>query len=879
MTNVVKTLRKDSFINIKTSSLIRILDVVASGLGLLFLAPIFGLIGFFIKVTSGGPVFCSAKRIGKDGQSFKMFKFRTMYLNTDQRGPASILQHDPRLTPVGRFLRRTKLDKLPQLINVLRGEMSLVGPRPEDPRYVAWYTPEQRRVLAVRPGLTSPATILYREKKTFLGGDDWETVYREEVLPRKLTLDLNYLQQRTVWTDLVLIMKTIHTIIWRGDYFSAILQVRNRYLLIVDILALLLIPTLALTLRLDRFNWWPDVGPALVLFTLVALLVKLPIFYKMGLYHRYWRYAGVNDLTRVAISVGLSTTGVLVIFWAANASLTQYSLAIYRTVPVIDGLLTFLAIGGFRFGLRGLYYWYRQFRDVANGQRVLVVGAGEAGKIVAREIQTNPQLNLELVGFVDDDLVKVNSYVAGLPVLGTTQHISRLIGQFNFQKIIVAIPSAPLARQQEIIVLCQKNGIGTYNLPGIYQLLAGHKTLSRSPRIDINRLLGREPVKTDQTEVAAILEGATVLVTGAGGSIGSELCRQIARFNPAELILLGHGENSIFEISLDLRLSFPKLVTQSAIVDVRDHARVNWVVEKYRPNVIFHAAAHKHVPFMEDNVAEALSNNVLGTQNVLQAAEQYGVERFVLISTDKAVNPTSIMGATKRLAEMLVQAAARRSGLAFMAVRFGNVLGSRGSVIPVFQRQIAAGGPLTITHPDMYRYFMTIPEAVQLVLQSAVLGHGGEVFVLDMGQPVRILDLGTDLVKLCGLEPDRDIKIVFSGVRPGEKLSEELFLKGEEHRRTKHPKIFVANHDGVLEAEVVEQFVIELISLSERTGCRNDPDLMRELIPLSCRYIDTYQPLPHPALPGQTFTPDPLTGPASTSPISAGVSDLSWQSV
>jgi FlaA1/EpsC-like NDP-sugar epimerase len=457
------------------------------------------------------------------------------------------------------------------------------------------------------------------------------------------------------------------------------------------------------------------------------------------------------------------------------------------------------------------------------------------------------------VAFVDDDPAKVGTHIQGLPVLGTCAQVPELVDRYQIQRIVVAMPSVPLERLREIVAICEKTGVATHSLPGIYELLAGYKTISRLPQVDINRLLHREPVEIDQTKVAAALSGTTVLVTGAGGSIGSELCRQIARFDPAQLILLGHGENSIFEIGLDLRLSFPELIAQPVIVDVRDQGRVNSVVKRYRPDVIFHAAAHKHVPFMEANVKEAITNNVLGTQSVLRAAEQYGVERFILISTDKAVNPTSIMGATKRLAELLVVAAAQRSGRAYMAVRFGNVLGSRGSVIPVFQRQIAAGGPLTVTHPDMCRYFMTIPEAAQLVLQASALGQGGETFVLDMGEPVRILDLVTDLIKLSGLEPGRDIKIVYTGIRPGEKLSEELFLEREVCRRTECPKIFVANGGSDdIEAVMLERLVIELVNLVKRMQSQNAVERVRLLLPEVCRYIDNYQSRPQPLLPEPT---------------------------
>lgn len=644
---------------------------------------------------------------------------------------------------------------------------------------------------------------------------------------------------------------------------NVILELRNRHFFMLDILALVFIPPLALTLRLDRLNWGPSFGHTLVVFTIVALLAKLPIFYSLGLYRCYWRYATVNDLTRVLIAVGLSTMTLMVLLLVAQTGLAQSDLTSPRTLPWLDGLLTLLAVGGFRGGVRGLHLWHRQHINTPGGRRVLVVGAGEAGTLVVREMRANPQLNMEPVVFADDDPVKVGTRIHGLLVEGTTDNIPKLVAQYQIQQIIISIPSASPRRLQELTAGCQQTGIATHCLPGIHEILAGHKTVSPVPQVDINCLLHREPVVVDQTEVAGTLSRATVLVTGAGGSIGSELCRQIARFKPARIILLGHGENSIFEIGLDLRLSFPDLVTHSVIVDVRDRQRVDQIVKTYRPQVIFHAAAHKHVPFMEANIEESITNNVLGTRNVLQAAEQYGVERFILISSDKAVNPTSTMGATKRMAELLVVAAARRSQRAYLAVRFGNVLGSRGSVVPIFQRQIAAGGPVTVTHPDMRRYFMTIPEAVQLVLQATVLGQGGEVFVLDMGQPVRILDLATDLIHLSGLEPGRDIEIVYSGIRPGEKLNEELFLTGEDYQRTKHPKIFMATPESILETEALEQLVLELVKLAQRMRGQMTTAQMRDLLPQICHYIDQYQPqlrlaLPKPTPRARTITPDPF---------------------
>lgn len=614
-------------------------------------------------------------------------------------------------------------------------------------------------------------------------------------------------------------------------YLKALLRLRNRHILLWDIYALLMIPLCATSLRLGELSWQGESGLAVLLYGLISLPVTLFIFQRLGLYKRYWRYAGVTDLLRVILAMTLSTGCLTLLFVLAYPWLKGYGLALYRTIPIIAGLLMFVMASTVRFGVRGLHYWFYEQQGVAHGQRVLVVGAGEAGKMVVREIRSNPQLNLELIGFVDDDLTKVDTQIWGVRVLGAIADLPKLIQQRGIGGAIIAIPSAPLGLQREISKICQQYGATPYTLPGLYELLAGYKTINRLPQVDTTKLLHRQPVVIDKTEVAAALHDTCVLVTGAGGSIGSELCRQIAQLAPARLILLGHGENSIFEIKMDLQLNFPDLVTHAVIADTRDRQLINRVVKQYRPNVIFHAAAHKHVPFMEENISEAITNNVLGTKNLLWAAEHFGVERFVLISTDKAVNPTSIMGATKRLAEMLVVATVQRCGRAYMAVRFGNVLGSRGSVIPVFQRQIAAGGPLTITHPDMTRYFMTIPEAVQLVLQTIVLGKGGEVCILDMGQPVRILDLATDLLKLSGLTPGRDIEIVYNGIRSGEKLNEELFLTGEHYHRTKHRKIFVVDDQRVIDDVAFEAAVNRIIHLAQTLQTEAVVEELQALIP------------------------------------------------
>jgi len=413
--------------------------------------------------------------------------------------------------------------------------------------------------------------------------------------------------------------------------------------------------------------------------------------------------------------------------------------------------------------------------------------------MIAREMQANPQLGLEPVGFIDDDPVKQGMKIQGLPVLGDREYIPEAVPDYKISQAIIAMPTAPGKTIRRFVELCQEAGVEAKTIPGLYELLSGRVSVSQIRNVDIEDLLRREPVEIETAEVARMIRDKRVLVTGAGGSIGSEICRQVARYGASELILVGHGEHSIFEITRELQnTQYPISDIHPVIADIRDRPRLETIFHHHHPHIVFHAAAHKHVPLMECNVEEAVSNNVLGTQCLIEVAEDTGVERFVLISTDKAVNPTSIMGATKRVAEKLVEAAAARNGRVFVAVRFGNVLDSRGSVVQIFREQIARRGPVTVTHPDMRRYFMTIPEAVQLVLQAAAIGRGGEIFVLDMGDPVPIVQLARDLIKLSGLEVGRDIDIEYIGARPGEKLFEELFADGEVYQRTHHEKIFAS---------------------------------------------------------------------------------------
>ncbi|MEM7111604.1 MAG: polysaccharide biosynthesis protein [Chloroflexota bacterium] len=604
-------------------------------------------------------------------------------------------------------------------------------------------------------------------------------------------------------------------------------RLRNRHFFLLDIGLMLLIPTAALMLRLDTVWVNREFWFGLVIYTLLGLIIRPIFFQRFGIYSRYWRYASIDEMMQIVWAVTVSTAIMTIITLPLMAMVPLF---FARSILIIDMLLVLFAVGGTRFSLR---FWGRNANArVRSKKHALIVGAGDAGEMMARELQRYPQLGLELIGFVDDDLNKQGLYIHGLPILGTRKDIPRLVVSEAVTQVIIAMPTVAGSVIREITGICDMLDVETKTVPGIHQLVDGRVRPHQLRDIQIEDLLRRESVKTDIQSVRRLVAGKRVLVTGGGGSIGSELCRQLLYCGPSELIILGHGENSIFEIYHELRRFGPQGPKITPLIaDVRFAGRIQTLLETHRPQLVFHAAAHKHVPLMEHNPTEAVTNNVLGTQNVLNASLAVNVERFVMISTDKAVNPTSVMGVSKRTAELLVHQAAQKSQRPYVTVRFGNVLGSRGSVILTFQKQIEMGGPVTITHPDIKRFFMTIPEAVQLVLQANVIGSGGEVFVLDMGEPVKIIDLARDLIRLSGLEEETDIEIKDIGLRPGEKLFEELFIAGEKYHRTAHKKIFIAENASKFVPEGLNAS-IEMLGLAAR---RHDKRLIlnqfQQLVP------------------------------------------------
>ncbi len=633
-----------------------------------------------------------------------------------------------------------------------------------------------------------------------------------------------------------------------NHYFSQIidatakllLKLRNRHFLVLDIAILLITPAIAVMLRTERMDVLDAFGVGLIEVTLVFLLVKLLVFYAAGLYNRYWQYASIDELAKITLAVLTATLiQALLLFMVLRPFIPGLE-DFPRSVPFLDGLVVLLLVGGTRYSVRLARRLRQRVNVNGKGRRVLIMGAGEAGVMIVEEMRSNPQLGLHPIGFLDDNKDKLGVRIRGLKVLGNRDDIPDLVEEMNANLVIIAIPTAAGNVVRDIAEVCKKIGVKTKTIPGIYELLDGRASIGSLRDVQVEDLLRRPPVQIDMNKVEALLNGARVLVTGGGGSIGSELCRQILGLQPAEILLLGHGENSIFKIEGELRRRIRENVdlqghtqVRSVIADVRDHERLEQVFDRFRPQVVFHAAAHKHVPLMESNVEEAVTNNVMGTRNVLACATAYEVERFILISTDKAVNPTSIMGATKRIAELLVRDTALRTGRPFVAVRFGNVLGSRGSVLEIFRDQITRGGPLTVTHPDIKRYFMTIPEAVHLVLQAAVMGKGGEVFLLDMGEPMRIVDLARDLIRLSGMEEGRDIDIEFTGLRPGEKLFEELAADGETFVGTSHEKVMVcAEYEGdVLPTDELHWRITQMVETAKEGKAISLVQHIADLVP------------------------------------------------
>lgn len=602
-------------------------------------------------------------------------------------------------------------------------------------------------------------------------------------------------------------------------------------LVIMDVMSILLVSFAALYIRYD-FSF-QDIDPLFFKHCenlLIPNIIGTLIFFVIWkLYRSVWRYASANELVNI---VGATVCASLAQF--VYCKFTDNRMP--RSYSVLYFFLLTLAICCIRFGYRILRLINNKRMNLLGKEHcvnVMIIGAGAGGDMILKEIENSRYLSMRAKCIIDDQPGCHGKLMRGVPIVGGRESILDAVGRYSIDEIIFAIPSASVQTRKEILDICKESGCKLRTIPGTYQLINGDVSVSSLKEVEIEDLLGREPIRINTEEVLGHVGGKVVLVTGGGGSIGSELCRQLAAHHPKQLIILDIYENNAYDIQQELIRKYPELDLVVLIASVRNKERIDSIFETYRPNIVYHAAAHKHVPLMEDSPHEAIKNNVFGTYKVAQAADRYGVDKFVLISTDKAVNPTNIMGASKRLCEMLIQSMNRNSRTNYVAVRFGNVLGSNGSVIPLFKKQIAEGGPVTVTHPDIIRYFMTIPEAVSLVLQAGAYAKGGEIFVLDMGEPVKILDLATNLIKLSGYRVGEDIQIVFTGLRPGEKMYEELLMNEEGLKETANKMIFIGKPIE-FDEEVFRSQLVEL----EREAMDETSDIRAAVE----KIVTTYQP-------------------------------------
>ena len=777
----------------------------------LMLLPLLIAITIGNLLIQGRPIIYRQKRIGKNFKEFIIYKFRSMKNENDDLKTFKTGK-PPKATQWGRFLRKTKLDELPQLINVIKGDMRFIGPRPEVPEFV---TEDSFSFLnKIKPGLSGYSSILFRNESEIWSMIDSDDPY-SEILKIKVGLDRYYIKKKGFWQDLKLVGITILSLFipkQMGHYLLInLLKIEDnnefklreiissvkikkyneskvkedttanlRIMLMVDVITVLCGFIFALYIRNDFLT--PEIFLDRTIFHILSLFVtvKLFSFYLFDLYKGMWRYTSVVDIFNIAKANAFGTLAVIAIIGYFRGFQD-----IPRSVFLIDLILTFGFTSFSRLGIRLVYSHLMNPRPyrIELSKRVVLIGAGTTGEFICRELLNDSTHRMEPIGFLDDNKIIHGRHIHGKEVLGKVNRLEEFVTEYD--EALICCPNAPRKDLYRIIDICKNAGKPFRTLPSVGEVVSGKLSVNQLREVSIIDLLGRNEIHLDEKLIKNYINGKRVLITGAGGSIGSELVRQCLKFEPALLVMLDNSELNLFEILGNVTT----VLTKPLLSNIRDLDILGKVFNEYEPQVVFHAAAYKHVAMQEAFPWEAIKTNVHGTTNLVKLSLDHNVENFVLVSTDKAVKPINVMGATKRLAELICQGADSSYGTRFIAVRFGNVLGSSGSVIPIFQEQIRAGGPITITDPDMERYFMSVPEAAQLILQAGSLGKGGEIFALDMGQPIKILDIANELIRLSGYEPDIDIPISFIGARQGEKKFEQLTLDSESVRKTIHEKI------------------------------------------------------------------------------------------
>lgn len=791
----------------------RVFDIISSFIGLIFLLPVFAVVAVLIRIESSGPVFFVHIRIGKDFKPFNLYKFRTMAEHLPDSGLPVVADDDPRITRIGSFLRRTRIDELPQLINVLRGDMSLVGPMPEVRRYVSKFRRDYKDILTKRPGIIDVFSATYmKEEEVLKDKKDPEGYYLHIFLPRKIKLAREYIRNASFSYDLKIILIAIFNLVYPKKMVIKVINNLTPYRkpIVVGIqLGIFVIANyLAFFIRFDgdvppsQFQVFLKYLPLLILFRTIFLSL-------FSLDKGLWKYTGLTDLFNI---LAATTFGSILFLLGVRFFFGE---TLYpRSVYIIDWFLNIFLLGGIRLLRR---FHEKTGTEGAHRQRTIVIGAGQGAEMLLRDMEQSHYYPYEVIGLIDDNPAKKGLKIRNVPILGTRKELPSLVESEDPENFLIAMPSASLTLIQSIVKDLRQYGRPIKNLPGFKDILTGSVSLSDLKVMEPEDILFRSSTSYKEMDknvkLKGFIKGRRVMITGAGGSIGSEISRQVALFEPESLILFERHEESLYRLDIDLRALVPGHSCHTSIIgDITDEKRVVEVMEKFHPEIVFHTAAYKHVPLMEDNPHEAFRTNVVGTNIVAKRASDCGVERFINISTDKAVNPTTVMGMTKKISEEIVSylsADANSEVLEeedlgsrqpdnstkYITVRFGNVLESSGSVVPLFKNQIQQRIPVTVTHPEVTRYFMTLSEAANLVIHAAVMGSGGEVFVLDMGRPIKILDLAKRMITLYGYKPGVDIDISFTGLRPGEKLHEDLFNNDEVIEKTSHPKINKAVSD------------------------------------------------------------------------------------
>ncbi len=792
----------------------RVVDISIALTSVFLFLPFFPIVCLAVKLSSKASLFIQEERVGKNKKLIRLYRFRV-----SKDGESSGFSR------WGRWVGYLKLDGWPLLFNVLKGELSLIGPQPEKPEFVQHYTEEQIQVLSVRPGIWGPYYPFGKNGQNGISAEqvNLDEYYQKHVLPEKLKAELQYVRNRFLGRDIKVVLGLIRKKITTAINDQLMREAKNRnFFLPLDLF--LIFSAYFISYQL-RFDWAVPQNEYSILFKSfpVILFLREVTFYYSGLYKNLWKYVGVKDLVTIIYACTISSIlSIAVIFLFGVSSHS-------RSIFFIDWLLCIFAIGGSRLMLR-------MFNENMNiekklRQNVLIIGAGDVGEMLLRELDKNGRDKYSVIGFIDDDEDKHGRTIHGVKVLGACENIPEIAPLLRIDEVLITVNQFSSAQMKSILNYCKQASVRHRMVPAVSDLLSGAVHLSKFRNVEISDLFGRQPVELDLSAIENFLHGRRVLVTGAGGSIGSELCRQISEYRPECIILVDKNENYLHEIRCELNGYFDLINVPCHLSDITNGKKQRQIFERYKPDIVFHAAAQKHVPLSEENPDEAIWNNVIGTKVIANLSNEYGVRVFVMVSTDKAVNPMSIMGVTKRIAELYVQGLSQKSTTKFVTVRFGNVLNSNGSVVPIFMKQIERGGPVTVTHPVVERYFMSISEAVQLILQAATMGKNCEIFILNMGKSIRILDLAIELIKHSGLKPDKDIQIKFTGLRPGEKLFEELIGRDEELVPTSHAGIKRLKCKHIVDLNHIEQKLEELTKYLHRSKSEKLIQILKEMVP------------------------------------------------